>query len=74
MTIELSKVARMALDNREVKQKIADQCKVLEGSVYYWIRTNSKNLLRMDVLTIISQETGLPIENLIEYKDMQPAA
>lgn len=65
MSTELTKVARMAFKSKEVKQKVGEACGVAEDRIYYWLRVNSKNLLRIDVLSAISDVTGLSIDQLI---------
>ena len=61
---QLTKAAYLCLKNRSVRHKIADACQVRESTVYYWINNDSPNLIRLDVLDVISQETGLSIDEL----------
>ena len=62
--LELSKVTKMVLKDRRLKKKIAAFCGVTETTVYDWLRKGSGDMLRLDILTVISEDTGIPVEEL----------
>lgn len=72
--MKLSKLGYLALRDRELKQKVAETMGVTENTIYRWIKIQSDNLTKAGVLEVISTETGLHIDQLLETKVQQFAA
>jgi len=68
--MKLSKLGYLILKDRAIKQKVAEAMSVTENTVYYWLKTDSEKLTIATVLDVISRETGLTFEQLLEH-DLQ---
>lgn len=71
---KLSKIGHMALKDMGLKEKVAEACGVTVNTVYYWLRTDNVMLTTASVIYILSTETGLTHEQLLETKVQQAAA
>lgn len=69
---KLSKAAKMLLKNREMKLKVAAQCEVGPWTVYNWIKNDDPNLIRLDVLDLISAESSISVEELVTKIHPEP--
>lgn len=68
ITMKLSKAAILALrgTNQEAKKRIAERLGVVSSTVYRWINDNDDNLTKAEALKLISDETGLSEDQLLE--------
>ncbi len=65
--MKLSKAALMILrGSKDLKERIAGAMEVKLGTVYKWVQSNDDNLTKATVLHILSEESGLNDEDLLE--------
>lgn len=68
--MKLSKIAMLALkgSDKGIKERIAEALGVSLNTVWKWIRDNENNgdLTKVTAVQIISEETGIPVDQILE--------
>ncbi len=55
-----------SLKNGMNRTDVAYELRIPESRIAYWVRVNSKEMLRMDVLLAIEKVLNIPISEIIE--------
>ena len=68
----LTKTANLAIKGMVVKEKkrLCNKIGITIDTLYRWLRTNDDSLTKRNVLKAISEETGIPIDDILEQDEL----
>ena len=61
-----SEILTTLKEDKDLREKLAQKMGRTVHTVYLWLWGNSDNLTKYEALQVISEHTGLPVENLLE--------
>lgn len=67
-----TKTANLAIKGMvvEEKKRLCNKIGVTIDTLYRWLRTNDDSLTKRNVLKAISEETGIPIDDILEQDEL----